>query len=61
MIFATSIALLGARRSTWLAWFGMLAGLAALASIAFFPQLILALWLLVAGAMLLSWGRVRTV
>jgi hypothetical protein len=61
MIFATSIALLGARRSTWLAWFGMLAGLAALASIAFFPQFILALWLVVAGAMLLSWGRVRTV
>ncbi len=61
MIFATSIALLRARRSTWLGWFGLLAGLAALASIAFFPQLIVALWLLVAGAMLLSWSRVRTV
>jgi hypothetical protein len=61
MIFATSIALLRARRSTWLAWFGMLAGLAALASIAFFPQLILALWLLVTGGVLLSWSRVRTV
>jgi hypothetical protein len=61
MIFATSIALLRARRSTWLGWFGMLAGLGALSSIAFFPQLLLALWLLVAGAVLLSWGRVRTV
>jgi len=61
MVFATSIALLRARRSTWLGWFGMLAGLAALASIAFFPQLILALWLLVAGGVLLSWSRVRAV
>jgi hypothetical protein len=31
------------------------------ASIAFFPQLILALWRLVAGGVLLSWSRVRTV
>lgn len=61
MIFATSVALLRARRSTWLGWFGLLAGLAALASIAFFPQLIVALWLLVAGAVLLSWSRARTV
>jgi hypothetical protein len=61
MIFATSIALLRARKSTWLGWFGLLAGLAALASIAFFPQLILALWLLVAGGVLLSWSRVRAV
>ena len=61
MIFAASIALIRARKSTWLGWFGMLAGLGALFSIAFFPQLLLALWLLVAGAVLLSWGRVRTV
>jgi hypothetical protein len=61
MIFATSIALLRARKSTWLGWFGLLAGLAALASIAFFPQFILALWLLVAGGVLLSWSRVRAV
>lgn len=61
MIFAASIALIRARKSTWLGWFGMLAGLGALFSIAFFPQLLLALWLLLAGAVLLSWGRVRTV
>jgi hypothetical protein len=61
MIFAASIALLQARRSTWLGWFGMLAGLGALFSVAFFPQILLALWLLAAGAVLLSWSRVRTV
>jgi hypothetical protein len=61
MIFAASIALLRARRSTWLGWFGMLAGLGALFSVAFFPQILLALWLLGAGAVLLSWSRVRTV
>jgi hypothetical protein len=31
------------------------------AAIAFFPQLIPALWLLAAGGVLLSWSRVRTV
>jgi hypothetical protein len=31
------------------------------ASIAFFSQLILALWLFVAGVVLLSWSRARTV
>ena len=61
MIFAASIALIRARRSAWLGWFGLLAGLAALFSIAFLPQALVALWLLVAGALLLSWSRVRTV
>jgi hypothetical protein len=61
MIFAASISLIRSRRSAWLGWFGLLAGLAALFSVAFFPQLLLALWLLAAGAMLLSWSRVRTV
>lgn len=61
MIFAASIALIRARRSAWLGWFGLLAGLAALFSIAFLPQALVALWLLAAGALLLSWSRVRTV
>jgi hypothetical protein len=57
MIFAASIALIRGRRATWLGWFGLLAGLGALASIAFLPQILVALWLLVAGALLLSWSR----
>ncbi|MDX6543460.1 MAG: hypothetical protein QOK32_1063 [Gaiellaceae bacterium] len=61
MIFAASIALIRARRSAWLGWFGLLAGLGALFSIAFLPQALVALWLLAAGALLLSWSRVRTV
>jgi hypothetical protein len=57
MIFAASIALIRGRRSAWLGWFGLLAGLGALFSIAFLPQILVALWLLVAGALLFSWSR----
>jgi hypothetical protein len=53
MIFAASLAALRARAiPVWLGWLGFLAALAALASIAFLPQILLALWILVAGIML---------
>jgi hypothetical protein len=56
MIFAASAALIRSRVATWLGWFGLLAGLGALASIVFFPQALLALWLVLAGVVMLRWG-----
>jgi hypothetical protein len=54
MIFAATLAAMRARRiAPWLGWLGLLCGLAALASIAFFPQLLLALWIVVASVALL--------
>lgn len=54
MIFAATLAAMRAGRiAPWLGWLGMLAGLGALASIAFFPQILLALWILVASVALL--------
>ena len=54
MIFAATLAAMRARRiAPWLGWLGLLCGLAALASIAFFPQLLLALWIVGASVALL--------
>jgi len=54
MIFAATLAAMRARRiAPWLGWLGLLCGLAALASIAFFPQVLLALWIVVASVALL--------
>jgi hypothetical protein len=54
MIFAATLAAMRARRiAPWLGWLGLLCGLGALASIAFFPQLLLALWIVVASVALL--------
>ena len=53
MIFAASFAALRARViPAWLGWLGFLAALGALASIAFLPQILLALWIVVAGILL---------
>jgi hypothetical protein len=58
MIFAASAALIRSRRATWLGWFGLLAGLGALLSVVFLPQILVALWIVLAGAVLLGWlGR----
>jgi hypothetical protein len=54
MIFAATLAAMRSRRiAPWLGWLGLLCGLGALASIAFFPQLLLALWIVVASVALL--------
>lgn len=54
MIFAATLAAMRARRiAPWLGWLGLLAGLGALASIAFIPQILLALWIVVASVALL--------
>jgi hypothetical protein len=53
MIIAASVAAMRARVvASWLGWLGVIAGIAAIASIAFLPQILLALWILVAGVML---------
>ena len=52
-MIAASVAALRARIVPgWLSWIGAAAGILALGSIAFFPQLLIALWLLVAGVLL---------
>jgi hypothetical protein len=54
MIFAATLAAMRSRRIVpWLGWLGLLCGLGALASIAFFPQVLLALWIVVASVALL--------
>lgn len=54
MIFAATLAAMRTRRiAPWLGWLGLLCGLGALASIAFFPQLLLALWIVGASVALL--------
>ena len=58
MMIAASIAALRAGAvPTWLGWIGAVAGILALGSIFFFPQFLIALWLLVAGALLFVAGR----
>ena len=53
MMIATSLAVLRARAvPVWLGWVGVVAGIIALASIAFFPWFLIALWLLVASGLL---------
>ena len=59
MIIAASLA---ARRAgavpSWAAWLGIVAGILALASIAFFPQAAIAIWILVvSGGMFVRGGR----
>ena len=43
----------------WLGWIGVAAGIIALASIVFFPWFLIALWLLVASAILFAAGSPR--
>jgi hypothetical protein len=53
MMIAASLAALRARAvPTWLGWIGVVAGILAIASIAFLPQFLIALWLVVAGILL---------
>ena len=53
MMIAASIAALRAGAiPAWLGWVGAAAGILALGSITFFPQFLIALWLIVAGALL---------
>jgi hypothetical protein len=59
MIIAASLAARRARAiPSWAGWLGIVAGILALASIAFFPQLAIAIWILVAsGGMFLRGAR----
>ncbi len=50
MMIAASLAAVRARAvASWLGWLGVAAGILALGSITFFPQALIALWLLVTG------------
>jgi hypothetical protein len=59
MIIAASIAAMRAAAvPSWAGWLGVVAGILALASIAFFPQAAIAIWILiVSGAMFIRGGR----
>jgi hypothetical protein len=59
MILAATIAAMRARSvPVWVAWLGIIAGLLALISILFFPQLAIAIWILVvSGGMFIRGGR----
>jgi hypothetical protein len=59
MIIAASLAAMRARAiPSWAGWLGIVAGILALASIAFFPQLAIAIWILVAsGGMFVRGAR----
>jgi hypothetical protein len=63
MIIGASLAAMRARAvPAWAGWLGILAGILALGSIAFFPQLAIAIWILVAsGAMFARGGRAEAV
>jgi hypothetical protein len=53
MMVAASLAALRARvLPAWAGWIGILLGIAAIFSIFFFPQIGIAIWLVVAGALL---------
>ena len=56
MIAASGVALRARVLPAWLAWAGVVAGILALASILFFPQILIALWLIVAGVLLFLAG-----
>jgi hypothetical protein len=62
MMIASSLAVVRTRAlPVWLGWIGVAAGIIALASIVFFPWFVIALWLLVASAVLFVAGsRQRT-
>jgi hypothetical protein len=61
LMIATSLAVIRARVvPVWLGWIGVAAGIIALASIAFIPWFLIALWLLVASVLLFLAGRERT-
>ena len=51
MIAASLVALRSRAVPNWLAWIGVVAGIIALFSLLFFPQILIALWLLAAGAL----------
>jgi hypothetical protein len=56
MMIAASLAVLRARAlPAWAGWLGILLGIAAVFSIFFFPQIGVAVWLVVAGALLFLW------
>jgi hypothetical protein len=52
MIAASTAALRAGAIPPWAGWLGVVAGILALGSIAFFPIFLIALWVLVAGALL---------
>jgi hypothetical protein len=57
MIIAASLAAMRARAiPSWAGWLGIVAGILALASIAFFPQLAIAIWILVASGGMFARG-----
>jgi hypothetical protein len=57
MIIAASLAAMRAVVvPAWAGWLGVVAGILALASIAFFPQLVLALWILIASVLMFVRG-----
>jgi len=58
-MIAVSIAVLRARSlPAWVAWLGVVAGIASIFSIFFFPWIVIAVWLVVAGVLLfVSTGR----
>jgi hypothetical protein len=62
MIIAASLAAMRAHAvRSWMGWLGVLAGILALASIAFFPQAAIAIWILVvSGAMFARGGSSRS-
>jgi hypothetical protein len=61
MIIAASVAAMRAAAVPgWAAWLGVVAGILALASIAFFPQLAIALWILVVSVLLFLRGARHT-
>jgi hypothetical protein len=61
MIIAASLAALRAAAvPKWAGWLGVVAGILALASIIFFPQAAIAIWILVvSGGMFMRGGRDR--
>jgi hypothetical protein len=60
MMIAASLAVVRTRAlPVWVGWVGVAAGIIALASIAFFPWFVIALWLLVASVILFRAGSPR--
>ena len=53
MVAATLAALRARAIPVWLGWLGVLAGIVAIVSIFFFPWFVIAVWILVASALLL--------
>ena len=52
MIVATSLAVLGARAiPAWLGWLSLVAGVVSIFAVFFFPWIVIAVWLLVAGVL----------